>query len=90
MSKSNYKIIGQYEDCLLIEDVGPWDKYLTVTNDAENVVAELSPRLNGRRLDYLDSDGDRSTLLVKEGKFAGFAPSPALLNISKRAIGSKP
>ncbi len=26
---------------LLINDLGPWDEHLSVTNDAENVAAEL-------------------------------------------------
>jgi hypothetical protein len=39
-------------------------------------VEELAPILNGRRLEYIDSDGRRDQLLVKDGKFAGFAPCP--------------
>jgi len=50
MRKSNYTIVrepfaytkSQREDeALIIRDLGPWDKFMTVTNNAENVVKEL-------------------------------------------------
>jgi hypothetical protein len=61
---------------LYIRDLGPWDKYPTVTNDAENVVRRLQgmgllPK--GRRLYYYDSEGILDEILVKDGTFAGFA-----------------
>ena len=65
---------------LVIRDVGPWDKHLTVTNDAENVVAELvrsNRLLPGQQLLCYDSDNQLDELVVKDGKFAGFAPGPA-------------
>ncbi len=45
---------------LVIRDVGPWHEHPTVTNDIEGVVRRLTaegrlPR--GRRLFYIDSDG---------------------------------
>lgn len=67
------------EDPLVIQDVGPWDQRLTITNDAEHVVAELAAKgrlNNGRRLFYVDSDGQKDELLVKDGRFNGFAPGP--------------
>ncbi len=73
--KANYELVRQDNGCVLIRDVGPWDKFLTVTNAAEEVVAELLPMLNGRRLEYIDSLGDRAVLLIsKDGKFSGFDP----------------
>jgi len=39
-SKVNYEILEQDERHVLIRDVGPRDKFLTVTNAAEEVVAE--------------------------------------------------
>lgn len=75
MRKPNYKIIIETADCVVIRDVGPWDRHLTVTNGAEEVVIELAPMLQGRRLEYYDSDGNRDQLMVRDGKFAGFAPS---------------
>lgn len=75
--KSRYEIVQETLDCVLIRDIGPWDRHLSVTNDAENVVAELAPMLRGRRLEYFDSEGERDQLLVRDGKFAGFAPAGA-------------
>lgn len=63
---------------LVIRDLGPWEKFYTVTNDAENVVDELvrAGRLPpGRALHYYDSDGRLDAILVKDGAFAGFAPA---------------
>lgn len=75
MRRSNYKIVSDTDSCLLIQDLGPWDQYLSVTNDAERVVEELSRRLKGRRLEYIDSDGRRDQLLHAAGVFIGFAPA---------------
>jgi hypothetical protein len=74
MKSPHYIIVSDDSDCLLIMDVGPWDVYPTVTSGAEQVVAELAGRLRGRRLEYIDSEGRQDQLLVRDGKFAGFAP----------------
>lgn len=58
---------------VLIVDVGPWSEHPTITNDAEGVVADMVPHLNGRRLYYQDSEGDVDELVIKDGKFEGFA-----------------
>lgn len=73
--RANYEIVEDTPEVLCLEDMGPWDKFLTVTNDADHVVEELLPVLGNRRLEYYDSDGQRDQLLVKDGKFAGFAPA---------------
>jgi hypothetical protein len=62
---------------LIIRDIGPWDKHLSVTNDAEGVVELLvkSGFLdNNRRLFCYDSEKELDELVVKDEKFAGFAP----------------
>jgi hypothetical protein len=46
---------------------------LSITNDAERVVANWAPTLNGRRLFYFDSVGDLDELRVEKGRFAGFS-----------------
>lgn len=46
----------------------------SVTNDAEWVVEQIVPELGGRRLFYYDSMGDLDELLVRDGRFVGFAP----------------
>lgn len=73
MSKAQYQIVIETADCLTIRDIG--DQCMSVTNDAEAVVAELAPMLNGRRLEYFDSDGRLDRILVVNGVFAGFAPA---------------
>ena len=73
--KANYEIIEDTPECLCIKDVGPWDVHQTITNGAEEVVRELAPILNGRRLEYIDSSGYRDQLLVRNGVFFDFAPA---------------
>ncbi len=73
---ASYRLVDSTEELVLIEDIGPHDQFPTITNDAEWVVFRLAPMLEGRRLEYIDSDGNRDQLIVKDGKFAGFAPCP--------------
>lgn len=73
--KPNYMIVEETVDCVVIRDIGPWTRHQTVTNGAEEVVAELAPMLRGRRLEYYDSEGQRERLLVVAGRFVGFAPA---------------
>jgi len=57
--KANYRIVLQVKDFVLIQDIGPWDHYLTITNAAERVVTDLiagGKIQHGQRLFYLDSD----------------------------------
>lgn len=74
----NYAIVER-GDSLVLKDLGPWDRYPTITNDAESVVerllstGDLAPE---QRLFYFDSDGHLDEILVKDGRFAGFAPGP--------------
>jgi len=78
MFRSQFEIVENIgEEPLVIRDVGRDAK--SVTNDAENVVADLrrSGRLpDGRRLLYYDSSGQLDEIKVMDGKFAGFAPGP--------------
>ena len=76
MKKSNWIIVNENKDSITIKDLGPWNKYSTVTNDAESVVEELAPVLGNRKLLCYDSEGLLGELLVKDGKFNGFAPGP--------------
>lgn len=69
-----------YPGAVTIRDIGPWDKHLTVANDAEQVVAAVvaTGRLDrGERLFYIDSTGALDELLITEERaFGGFAPGP--------------
>ena len=70
---SRFTIVEDNPSVLCLRDVGiPWEECLTITNDAERVVELLNPILKGRRLEYYDSERDRTRLKVKDGKFAGF------------------
>lgn len=72
MRNANYEVVERTEDYIIIRDIGPWGYYMTITNAAEQVVAELVPRLNGRRLYYYDSVGCLDELVIKDYKFHGF------------------
>jgi len=67
MSDANYTMIAETGDYVIIQDVGPWDKHKTVTNDADAVVAELTKMLDGRKLYYFDSN-DACDQLAHDGK----------------------
>ena len=70
--QANYDIVVDDDEQLTLKDIGPWDKYLTITNAAESVVEELLPRLGGRRLFYIDTEDDLTELVIKNGKFSDF------------------
>ncbi len=62
---------------LVIRDVGPWDRFPTVTDDAEDVVERLTRHgllPAGRRLFYENSEGRVDEILHDRGRFLGFAP----------------
>ena len=77
--RANYEVVGFRADLMevLIRDVGPWDRFITVTNDAENVVRDLIVKgmlPEGARLYYYDSEGELGEIVVMDGEFARFAP----------------
>lgn len=80
MKTPNYSIDDINDQRILIRDLGPWDEYPTITNNAEAVVAELvvahGEDLGGRELHYIDSEGELGRLLVEKGRFAGFKYLP--------------
>jgi hypothetical protein len=91
--RANYEILSTSPD-VVIRDIGPWDKFLTVTNAAESVVAELvvdKVLKEGQRLFSYDSNGEIGEILVKYGKFVGFAPfsQPEPFNFDGRAHNHK-
>lgn len=67
------------DEPLIIKDVGPWDKHLSITNDVEGVVKRLleagtlSP---GQRLLYYDSDDQLDEIVILNGEFHTFEPGP--------------
>ena len=54
---TNYNIIDLQNE-IILEDIGPWDKFKTITNDIENVLLELRDYLaDNIKLSYIDSEG---------------------------------
>lgn len=71
--RAEWELVSSNEQQIVIRDVGH-RRAKSVTNDVENVVADLLPALRGRRLFYIDSMDRIDEILVKDGRFAGFAP----------------
>lgn len=76
MNRANYSIVTDTAENFIIRDEGPWHVHATVTNDAEQVVKDLAPKLGKRRLLYIDSNGDMDEIVHRDGKFVGFAGGP--------------
>jgi len=51
---------------------------ISVTNDAEDVLMKVHRAidLTGKKVQYMDSNGQVDRLLHENGKFTGFAPGP--------------
>lgn len=76
--RANYNIVRETPLMVLLQDIGPWDQYKTITNAPETVVAEMiAQRLGERRLFYIDSSGETDELLITDGAFAGFTSGNA-------------
>jgi hypothetical protein len=78
-TKANYRVEAINSKSIVLRDIGPWDKFMTITNAAEQVVVKIDTnfRLSGRRLFYYDTDGELTELLLKDDElgrkvFAGF------------------
>jgi hypothetical protein len=74
--QARFSIVGSNPDIMLLRDLGPWNRFMTITNDAEGVVKRVLPMLGTRRLFYYDSEGELTELIVKDGRFAGFKACP--------------
>lgn len=80
--RANYIIVEEPfagQEPIIIKDVGPWDRYSTVTNAAEMVVAELYAQarlVHGQPLYYFDSEGQLDEIVHEHGQFRGFRPGP--------------
>lgn len=75
MANARYQIVNQNDKSVTIRDLGPWNMYPTVTNLAEEVVAELFEQkvlTPFKRLFYFDSEGELDEITHKNGRFTGF------------------
>jgi hypothetical protein len=68
---ANYRVEHQTDGMIYLVDQGPHDKYLTITNAAEEVIAGLAPILRGRRVLYHDTEGVLMELTHDGSKFIG-------------------
>lgn len=76
--RPNYTIKEITNNHILIEDLGPWDEYPTVTNAVEVVVEEMFAQLHGRKLYYIDSEKQIDEIVYdRDGQFSHFAPARA-------------
>ena len=75
--RSNFTIISTAPDVIVLQDLGPWDHFSTITNDAEAVVKYLfkSGQATGtKQIIYYDSDGETTKLNHDGmGNFTGFS-----------------
>ncbi len=71
--RANYITTLDNDEYLMIKDIGPWDKHLTITNDVEQVVKDLLEELGMRRLFYMDTEGEFDEIIIENGEFKTFA-----------------
>ncbi len=77
--KSNFETVYLSAEIAVINDVGPWHLFQTVTNDAEAVVEHLyyyNMIKPDTLLLYLDSENSLDILEHKNRKFKGFEKGP--------------
>lgn len=72
--EARFRIENFEPEQIIIRDLGPWDKHLTVTNDAENVIRRLNPAPKQRV--FYDSMGQLDELVHENHAFVRFAPGP--------------
>ncbi len=64
MRRSNFEVVEITDKQIVLRDLGPWDEFMTITNNAENVVNLLRDKIGNRRLFYYDSEGELTEILV--------------------------
>ena len=74
--RANIDIVKKTDKFLLIRDLGPWDRFQTITNDAEGVVDFLLSNGElkvGQKLIYIDSECYYGELKFDATGFSGFS-----------------
>lgn len=75
-TRSNYQLVESSPGRIVIRDIGD-HRHRTLTNDADNVVAELlrSKRIKPTsRIYYYDSEGEPGEMVHDGVRFVGFEP----------------
>ena len=75
LRRPRFEIVADTETELVIRDTGNRDIHPGVSELPGSVVESLSASLHGRRLELLESDGTRTWIVVRHGRFSGFAMS---------------
>lgn len=78
--RAKISIVESNDKILLIRDLGPWDVFPTITNDAEAVIEHLflNSLLNtNQRLIYIDSEPGYCELKFDSNGFTGFEHTTA-------------
>lgn len=69
-TRANYQVLKVTPDFVHIQDLNLGN--MSVTNDAEAVVAEIVAKHGNKRITYIDSDGNQDELAHVNGFFKGF------------------
>jgi len=88
MREAQFEVLCDRETpfLLVIKDIGPWDKYPTVTNDIEGVVRRLYKQgllVNGKWFNVVDSDGNTDSIIHEDGEFVSFALDVERIKIAR-------
>lgn len=91
---AKFSVVLSTRDVVILKDLGPWSEHLTITNDAENVVASCRDYLSGRRLFYIDSEGAVDELAYESDgvgrlHFRGFVPGYRTIDDAIDALAAK-
>ncbi len=68
--RANYQVLKVTPDFVHIQDLDCGN--MSVTNDAEAVVAQIVAKHGNKRITYIDSDGNQDELAHVNGRFTSF------------------
>lgn len=75
MKTSNYRIVLNANKHLILEDIGPWNLFKSITNDINRLTKHLYETgilTSEKVFEYIDSEGWRTTVIHKNGEFVDF------------------
>jgi len=74
MRMARYLIMSIDNDQVTLADLGPWERFPTITNSIEEVLLDLkSKALLRPSVYYYDSENEKTEALHVSGVFKGFA-----------------
>lgn len=77
MMRSRFMVQDVTNEAVYIVDLANECGTMSVTNDAENVVAMVAEHYRNRRIMYRDTNGQWDELVHDNGRFIRFAPGNA-------------